>query len=87
MKFRTLPESGNFEILSDKVKKYKHKYQKYIIEMEEQGKNWRITRNEILSKKLEIPSDIIILIKLKYCPSTKKVFKKQKKEEFLNHNQ
>ena len=83
---KTLPESGNFEILSNEAKKHEPKYQKYIKEMEEQGKNWRITRNEILSKKLEIPIDVLIQIKLKYCPSTRKVFKKQKKEDFLNQN-
>ncbi|MFW9972939.1 MAG: TniQ family protein, partial [Candidatus Odinarchaeota archaeon] len=70
---KTLPGSGNFELLSDKAKKYEPKYQKYVKEMEEQGKNWRITRNEILSKKLEIPIDVLVLIKLKYCPSTRKV--------------
>ena len=54
--------------------------------MEQHGKNWRIAGNKTLSKKLKIPYDILIEIKLKYCPYTRKEVSKQKKEDLLSEN-
>lgn len=49
--------------------------------MEVLGKNWRIVKNEVVSKKYGIPPDILVEIKMKYCPSTKKEVKRQKEKD------
>lgn len=52
--------------------------------MEQLGKNWRIAQNRNLSKKLDIPNEILLEIKKKYLSYTRKMLKAQKRCEFLN---
>ena len=40
--------------------------------MEQQGKNWKVAKTKTLSEKLQIAYDILIEIKLKYFPFTRK---------------
>ena len=54
--------------------------------MEDQGKNWRIAKDEPLFKKLGIPIEILIEIKMKYCSNTRKIIKAQKSKEILTQN-
>ncbi|KKK49978.1 hypothetical protein LCGC14_3129610 [marine sediment metagenome] len=51
--------------------------------MELEGKNWRIAKSQTLSEKLNIPYEILIEIKMKYCPYTRKVVKKQIMKDVL----
>ncbi len=81
-----LPKKGRFEELSDEAKRYEPIFIKYKNEMELEGKNWRIARTKTLSEKLKIPYDILIEIKLKYCPYTRKVVKRQVLIDVLKEN-
>ncbi len=74
------------EDLSDEAKKFEQIFIKYKNEMELVGKNWRVARTKTLSEKLKIPYDILIEIKLKYCPNTRKVVRKQILKSFLKEN-
>ncbi|MHA1381543.1 MAG: hypothetical protein ACTSRG_24515 [Candidatus Helarchaeota archaeon] len=71
----------DFENLSPEAKKFEPIYIEFIKGMEEQGKNWKIPRNNVLSDKLGIPLEILIELKLKYCPSTRKGVIAQKKRK------
>ena len=78
-----LPRNGKYEELSDEAKNYEPIFIKYKNEMELEGKNWRIARTQILSEMLKIPYEILIEIKMKYCPYTRKVVKKQIMKDVL----
>ena len=68
------------------AKKFEHIFIKYKNDMEQLGKNWKVAKTGVLAKKLDIPSNILIEIKLKYCPFTRKVVRNQYQKEFLNSN-
>jgi len=81
-----LPKNGKYEDLSNEARKYEPIFIKYKDEMELEGKNWRIASTKTLSEKLKIPYDILIEIKLKYCPYTRKVVRKQVLKSILKDN-
>lgn len=74
----------SYENLTPEAQKYEKIYLNYIKEMEQLGKNWRIAQNRNLSKKLDIPNEILLEIKKKYLSYTHKMLKAQKRREFLN---
>ena len=81
-----LPNNGNYEDLTSIAKKFEPIYIKYKNDMENQGKNWRMGNTKTLSEKLKIPYDILIEIKLKYCPNTRKIVRKQILKIILKEN-
>lgn len=77
----------NYEILSPKAQRYEKTYLNYKTEMEKIGKNWRLTGNKSLSEKLNIPLEILLEIKRKYLPYTRKINKIQaRKKLFTNYS-
>lgn len=78
---KLLPNFNEQNQLSPEALKYEPLYIQYQREMELLGKNWRIANNERLSQKLGIPIEILIEIKIKYCPSTKNEVLRQKQKE------
>jgi len=54
--------------------------------LEQQGKNWKAAKTKTLSEKLKIPYDILIEIKLKYCPFTRKIVYNQIQQNILKIN-
>lgn len=81
-----LPNNGNYEVLSKEAKIYEPIFIKYKNELEQQGKNWKVAKTKITSEKLMIPHDILIEIKLKYCPSTRKTVRNQIQQNILKRN-
>ncbi len=81
-----LPNNGNYEVLSKEAKKYEPIFLKYKNELEQQGKNWKAAKTKTLSEKLKIPYDILIEIKLKYCPFTRKTVYNQVQQNILKIN-
>ena len=81
-----LPNNGNYEVLSKEAKKYEPIFLKYKNELEQQSKNWKAAKTKTLSEKLKIPYDILIEIKLKYCPFTRKIVYNQIQQNILKIN-
>ena len=76
----------DYKNLSPQAQTYEKIYLDYKEEMEKIGKNWRLAKNKILSKKLNLPLEILLEIKRKYLPFTRKISKIQVRKELFYSN-
>lgn len=72
---KALQPFKDYENLSEEAQKYENIYLRYIEDMKRLGKNWKLAQNKNLSKKLNIPLEILLEIKRKYIPFTRKITK------------
>ncbi len=59
------------------------KFSQYRLKMEKLGKNWKNVKNSIIAKILKIPIELVIELKKKYCPYTKKLMKRKNKLKII----